>query len=93
MKNGNQAELKGMPKPKGAAKIALEWFKVQNKITTLEEEKAVVAAKVLAEMKAEKRDLIKVQDPDTKILKQFERDPGHEKLRVKKVPEKVGQNT
>ncbi len=88
-----QGELAGMPIPRGAAKIAIEWLAVQNRISGLEDEKSKIAARVLTAMSKEKRDLIKVQDPDTKVLKQFERDPGHEKLRVKKVPEKVGQNT
>ena len=88
-----QTVMEGMPTPKGAAKIALEWLSFQNKINNLEDEKAKVAARVLAAMKKEKRDLIKVEDPDTKMLKQFERDPGHEKLRVRKVPEKVGVNS
>jgi len=92
-KKANQGELAGMPIPRGTAKIALEWLAVQNRISGLEYEKSRIAARVLTAMSKEKRDLIKVQDPDTKTLKQFERDPGHEKLRVKKVPEKVGQNT
>ncbi len=92
-KDAKQGDFKGMPTPKGAAKIALEWLAVQNRISGLEDEKSKIAARVLTAMSKEKRDLIKVQDPDTKVLKQFERDPGHEKLRVKKVPEKVGKNT
>jgi len=88
-----QTTMKGMPEVKGAAKIALEWLRVNAKINVLNAEKNEVADRILKAMKKEKRDLIKVQDPDTQELKKFEADPGEEKLRVRKVPVNVGENT
>ena len=87
-----QKELPGMPKRTGVAKLAYEWVERQAKINQLEYKQGVLSDEIIKALKKENRQVLKVQDPTTKEFREFKIDPGHDKLRVRKVPEKVGKN-
>lgn len=89
--NGGQGEFKNMPTRSGLGKMCYEYLTRQGQIKALEDKQMGLGNTILAKMKEDKQYVVKFQDPDTKEYREFKINKGHDKLSVRKIPEKFNK--
>jgi len=83
-----QKELDGMPTRSGLGKLCYDRLIITGQIRKKKDDLAKQDDKILSSMKEQKKEVVKFQDPDTKEYYEFKVNVGHDKVGVRKIPNK-----